>query len=101
MRSAAAFRQAGFEVRQSCHYLDPETNQGREIDVLATDPDYLGVVEIHFVIECKATKKPWVLLASDDTLTGFNRIFTFGVLTKTAINTFVKRLKEFMDTQVW
>jgi hypothetical protein len=42
-----------------------------------------------------------VLLASDDTLTGFNRIFAFGVLTKTAIHAFAERIKEFMDTQVW
>jgi hypothetical protein len=42
-----------------------------------------------------------VLLASDDTLTGFNRIFAFGVLTKTAIRAFAERIKEFMDTQVW
>ena len=58
MQSAAAFRQAGFEVRQSSHYIDPENGKDRELDVLATDPDYIGVVQIHFVIECKSGKKP-------------------------------------------
>jgi hypothetical protein len=101
MRSAAEFRQAGFEVRQSSHYIDPDTEKEREIDVLATDLDYLGVIGIHFVIECKSTKKPWVLLASGDALTGFNRIFTFGVMTEMAVKIFAERLEEFMDTQVW
>jgi hypothetical protein len=48
MRVAAAFRKTGFDVRQSSFYMDPESGKGREIDVIATDPDYIGLVEIHF-----------------------------------------------------
>jgi hypothetical protein len=59
MKTAAAFRDAGFEVRQSSHYVDPDTGKSREIDVLARDPDFLGIVDIQFTIECKASKKPW------------------------------------------
>jgi hypothetical protein len=103
MRVAAAFREVGFQVRQSSHYLDSETGKAREIDVLATDPDdfMLGIVEIHFVIECKATRKPWVLLSSPDTLARYNRLFAFGVLTDGALDTFVKRLHESIDLLPW
>jgi hypothetical protein len=101
MRAAAAFRQVGFEVRQSSYYIDPETSKGREIDVLASDPDILGVVQIHLVIECKSHKKPWVLLASDDTLAGYNRKFSFGVLTERAIAAFAQRIREFLDSVPW
>jgi hypothetical protein len=75
MRTASAFRAAGFEVRQSSHYIDPETGKGREIDVVAADPDVLGVVDITFVVECKSSKKPWVLLCSPDTVVGYDRLF--------------------------
>ena len=61
MKTAAAFRHAGFEVRQCSHYVDPDTGKSREIDVLARDPDFLGIVDIQFAVECKASKKPWVL----------------------------------------
>ena len=81
MRTASAFRRAGFEIRQSSYYLDPETGNPREIDVLAMDPDFLGVVGISFVVECKATKGPWVLLCSTDVI-GFNRLFAFAVTSK-------------------
>ena len=48
MKTAAAFRAAGFEVRQSSYYIDQETGKGREIDVLAMDPDpyMLGATRI-------------------------------------------------------
>lgn len=103
MKVAAAFRHAGFEVRQSSHYMDPETGKGREIDVLATDPDFRGVVEIHFAIECKSSKKTWVLLASEHTLEKYNRFFAFGRLTKETIAAFADRLyeTEFLDHLPW
>jgi hypothetical protein len=103
MRTAAAFRKAGFEVRQSSHYLDSETNKGREIDVIATDPDnlMLGIVQIHFVIECKATKKPWVLLSSTDTVVGYNRFFAYGVLSENVMDVFIERSLELIDSLPW
>jgi hypothetical protein len=30
MKTAAAFRQAGFEVRQCSHYVDPDSGKSRE-----------------------------------------------------------------------
>ena len=80
MRVAAAFRKAGFEVRQSDVYMDHESGKTREIDVIATDSDYLGVVVTHFVIECKSSKKPWILLSSDDALSNYKNLLAFGVL---------------------
>lgn len=74
MQAAAAFRDAGFYVRQSSTFSDPQSDKGREIDILATDPDWLGVVEISFVIECKSSSKPWVVLTSDDAFSGFSRL---------------------------
>lgn len=102
MKTAAAFRAAGFEVRQSSYYIDQETGKGREIDVLATDPDpyMLGATRIVFVIECKSSKKPWLLLQSPDTLVGFLRYAAFGVLSKTALKAFLEH-HEWIDTLPW
>lgn len=79
MEAAKAFRNAGFEVRQSATHLDPEGQKGREIDVLVEDTDWMGIVDIYFVVECKSSDKPWVVLMADDVLSDFNRIHAFSV----------------------
>ncbi|WP_146779529.1 hypothetical protein [Vreelandella sulfidaeris] len=79
MEAAKAFRNAGFEVRQSATHLDPQEQKGREIDVLAQDPDWIGVIDIYFVVECKSSDKPWVVLMADDVLSNFNRVHAFAV----------------------
>ena len=84
MAAAASFRRAGFFVRQSSTYSDPQTEKSREIDVLASDSDYLGDFETSFVIECKASQKPWVVLKSADAMSGYNRLFAFAVMTQVA-----------------
>jgi hypothetical protein len=84
MEAAKAFRKAGFEVRQSATHLDQEEGKGREIDVLAQDPDLCGVVDIYYVVECKSSDKPWVVLMGDDVLSGFNRVHAFSVLSADA-----------------
>ncbi len=101
MRTASAFRAAGFVVRQSSHYIDPETGKGREIDVVASDPNHLGVVDITFIIECKSIKKPWVLLCSPDTVAGYNRFFAFGVLSDKTIEAMAARVTELVDKLPW
>jgi hypothetical protein len=93
MRTASAFRAAGFKVRQSSLYVDPETGKSREIDVVAIDPDVMGVIDIRFVIECKSTEKPWVLLSSPDTLDGYNRMFAFAVLSEKARGALIDRFE--------
>lgn len=65
MRVAGHFEAAGFDVRQAATFLDGKEDKGREIDVLASDPDILGILNISFVVECKATDKPWVIFTSD------------------------------------
>ena len=86
MESAKAFRTAGFSVRQSATHLDPEENKSREIDVIAEDPDWLGVVDIYFVLECKSSDKPWVIFVAEDTLDNYNRGRCFSVTSDAAQN---------------
>lgn len=79
MEASSAFRAAGFEIRQSFTYPDPQSEKGREIDVLAQDPDLIGVIDISFVLECKSSPKPWVVLTSKDALANYNRLFAFAI----------------------
>jgi hypothetical protein len=101
MKTAAAFRQAGFEVRQCSHYVDPDSGKSREIDVLARDPDFLGIVDIQFAVECKASKKPWVLLCSRHTLSGYNRLFAFAPMSDDCRHVFAERLVDLLDKIPW
>ena len=73
MRSAAAFQAEGFTVLQSDSYLDPDTSETREIDVIA----YKGVIlesfslHINYVIECKnSPDKPWVMFMGNEMMLG-------------------------------
>ena len=101
MRTASAFREAGFEVRQSTLYRDPETEKSREVDVYAIDPDYHGILGISFVVECKAAVKPWVLLCSPHTLSGYNRLFSFSVASADARGALGDRLPDIIDNFPW
>ncbi len=101
MHAAAAFRAAGFTIQQASHYPDPETGKVREIDVLAVDPDALVIVDIAFVVECKASKKPWALLCSPDTLASYNRIFAFGTLSQEAIAAVADRVPDVIERRPW
>ena len=92
MEAASAFRTVGFDVRQSATFPDPQSDKGREIDVLAQDPDLIGIIEISFVIECKSSSKPWVVFTSDDALTGHNRLFAFGVTSEAARKILAERI---------
>ena len=101
MKTAAAFRHARFEVRQSSHYVDPDSGKSRKIDALAHDPDFLGIVDIQFPVECKASKKPWVLLCSAETLSGYNRLFAFAPMSDSCRRVFAERLVELLDKIPW
>jgi hypothetical protein len=80
MAAASAFRQAGFEVQQSATYVDPQSEKGREIDVLASDPDLIGYIDLSVVVECKSSTNPWVVLTSNDALAGYQRLRTCAVM---------------------
>ena len=84
MRAASAFRSAGFEVRQSSYYIDAENSKPREMDVIASYPDVMGVIRIALIIECKSSSKPWVLLCSSDTLTGYNIVSSYAAISDEA-----------------
>lgn len=91
MQAASAFRSVGFDVRQSYTFPDPQSDKGREIDVLAEDPDWLGLIEISFVVECKSSPNPWVVLTSEDALLNYNRLHAFAVTSSAAKDAFIKR----------
>jgi hypothetical protein len=101
MRTASVFRAAGFQVRQSSLYVDAKTGKAREIDVTAIDPDVMGAVNIRFIVECKSSKKPWVLLCSPNTLDGYNRIFAFSALSEMARDALISRVGLFIDEFPW
>src|SRR4029079_5519632 len=82
MRTAAAFRGEGFTVRQSQHYVDPDTHKSREIDVVCFVDDELGIASLRIVVECKSGDKPWVVFSSAHTVAGFNRLFAIGALSE-------------------
>jgi hypothetical protein len=92
MQAASAFRAAGFEVRQASTYADPQMDKGREIDVLAMDPDFYGFIEISVVVECKSSSKPWVALVSEKTLEGYNRVHAMAVSSSAARSAIVDAL---------
>ena len=82
MEVAAALQKHKFDVRQSHYYRDFQTGDHREIDILAIKSDLLGYAEIAFIIECKTTKYPWVLFTSENTISGYNRLFALGITSK-------------------
>lgn len=95
MRTAAEFRKAGFGVKQSGFYVDPEMDKNREIDVEAVLPNLLGLVSVGFIVECKATTKPWVLLSSPDTVSDYGRHYAFAEMTSVARELLIKRFVDF------
>jgi hypothetical protein len=74
MRVAQIFQEAGFDVSQFETYLDPESNDLREVDVVASVNRQVGdrvVVFVTFFIECKYLSKPWVVFISPRRLSPF------------------------------
>ena len=93
MRVASIARKhTRFEIRQGWHYKDPESGNSREIDVVCTASEPRGIAEINFVIECKATKKPWVIFSSDDAASSYHRLSSFGLFSKAARSAVAKHL---------
>lgn len=94
MAAANAFRTAGFTIRQSVTYIDPETDKGREIDIVAIDPDWIGAIEISFILECKSSSKPWVVFTSLDAWAAFSRPHMFAVMSKQGHQYLSKRISD-------
>ena len=69
MKASQILRKIGFEVGQSIYYLDNESQDSREIDIVAYK--YYKVsndwVTFSFVIECKSSNdKPWVTFSAKE-----------------------------------
>lgn len=82
--ASAARKHTNFDIRQGWHYKDPESGSSREIDIVCTASESRGIAEINFVIECKATKKPWILFSSDDAASSYHRLSSFGLFSTAA-----------------
>ena len=85
MRAAAAFRRAGFRVRQSAYYHDRAEAKDREIDIIASLKQAGAEGAVHLIVECKSSSKPWVVLVSQDALAEVDRARCSGVLTHEAL----------------
>ncbi|MFQ5965502.1 MAG: hypothetical protein ACE5KZ_14595, partial [Candidatus Scalinduaceae bacterium] len=95
MRVAASLRKIGFDVIQSRYFFDPEDAKLREIDVIASYPDFTGFIDISFIIECKVSKeKPWLLFSSQQTLEGFNRLFAYCINSSSARKALIEKDKD-------
>lgn len=99
MRAASCFQKAGFEVRQSYHYHDPNKGVGREIDVMANLSSEYGQINIVFLLECKSGNFPWMVLCSDFAFDNYNRIDLLAVTSQRAreymLKNFASTFKEF------
>lgn len=84
MRTAKAFRAGKFEVHQSEIYFDEEAGKTREINLIAIAPDIVGLTKIIFAVECKSSKKPWVIFSSNQATAGMNIFFSYAVMSQTA-----------------
>ena len=70
MRISASLQQKGFRVVQSEYFIDPESGDYREIDVVALVQKEIDDVlfRVTLLIECKlSTDKPWLLFTSKET----------------------------------
>ena len=58
MEVAKSFQEAEFQVSQSEYYIDPESEDSREVDVVASASKsyFRKVVKIKFIVECKVSK---------------------------------------------
>jgi hypothetical protein len=102
MRAASAFRSSGFDVRQSVYYMDADTGKTREIDLLCGVGDFpYGLANLSLVVECKTSKKPWVVFSSEHTLLEFNRLFAFGILSGKVRGELANTVHDVRDRLSW
>jgi hypothetical protein len=95
MEFAEALSKNGFDIIQSYHFKDPEDGNIRETDIVARYSDPIGLIELHFVIECKKSKSPWVVFSSSST--GFNRLRSFAHMTKVARDAVIDEITEMVN----
>ncbi|MEZ0272330.1 MAG: hypothetical protein ACAH18_09570 [Methylophilaceae bacterium] len=67
MEVASMAKATGFEVSQSDYYLDPESGDAREIDLVLSVHSYRGNFSLTYnlFVECKSSRdKPWLLFCT-------------------------------------
>jgi hypothetical protein len=67
MEVAQEFREHGFSVGQGSYYYDPDTKEPREIDVVASQADFIDNLQVFLTcfVSCKSSRdKPWVLFTT-------------------------------------
>ncbi|MCK4395921.1 hypothetical protein KAW96_04915 [candidate division WOR-3 bacterium] len=102
MRVATSFRKAGFDVIQSHYYIDPENDNYREIDIIATKPDFIGGIDISFIIECKSSKeKPWLLFSSDRVLENRSIFLSYCINSDSTREALIKKGFETINVLPW
>ena len=74
MRVARIFQQSGFSVSRFEPYVDPESDDLREVDVVASvNRQFSGIeVFVTLFVECKYLSKPWVVFVSPRRLGRFS-----------------------------
>jgi hypothetical protein len=101
MKVASKLRKSGFGVRHSVHYSDPETLKSREIDVICKINEPIGLANIYFTIECKSTKKPWVMFTSEHTLQNYNHLFALAIMSDKARLELGENIFNLQDSLLW
>lgn len=99
MKVASKLRDTNFLVQQSVHYIDSQTLKSREIDVICTHDEPIGMARIHYVIECKSAKKPWILFTSKHAV--YNRLLALALTSERARSVLVKHLRELKTSLPW
>lgn len=88
MQAAHVFEKLGYDVRQSYVVKDIQEGKPREIDILATFPFELdrGITKIFCVLECKSSKHPWLVFDGQNTLSSYNMLHSFAVMSPDALS---------------
>lgn len=94
MKTALSFRKQSFDVYQSHYYKDFESDKSREIDVLAIhiDQTSAGIIDVAYVMECKASKKPWVVLKGEALSDSYHRLNSFCIASDAGREAFADKL---------
>jgi hypothetical protein len=88
MQAAHVFNELGYDVRQSYVVKDIQENKPREIDILATYPFELdrGITRIFCILECKSSKHPWLVFDGENTLSSYNMLHSFAIMSPDALS---------------
>ncbi|MBP1205241.1 hypothetical protein JOD97_003283 [Duganella sp. 1411] len=88
MQAAHVFNELGYDVRQSYVVKDIQEDKPREIDILAKYPFELdlGITKIFCILECKSSKHPWLVFDGENTLSSYNMLHSFAIMSPDAFS---------------